>query len=201
MKTILKVIERPDSGLNLWQGVERFLETTISDSLKHRDGFSVVENLDANGIEKLILERPPFLCVNKAVILDKKGTKEILSTSVVTKEMCEGHFPNRLIIPLLIFSKIIALTGEILVSWIKKDSDIVPLAMRTGEVRTASRDLITPPALILTEAEFLSEKFNYCWINATAWVGNERAAIINKLAYFLMERSHFLSGSKLDNFP
>jgi len=194
MRASLRVIERPDSEMG-WRKVEKFLETTISESLKNKDGFSITEKLDAKRIEELILERAPFLCIDKAVILDKGGVKTIVTTSVVTKDMCDGHFPNRLMIPLLIFSKIIALTGEILVSWVKQPSKIVPLAMRASEVRTSSRDLVTPPTLVVTEAEFLSEKMGYAWVSAKSWVGNENVAMINKLSYFLISQEMFFAGA------
>ncbi len=194
MEKRLKVVEGMDMMFS-WRKVEKFLETTISDSLKDKDGFSLVENLKANRIEELIRERTPFLCIDKAVILDKARAKTILTTSVVTKDMCDGHFPDRLIIPLLIFSKIIAITGEILVSWVKQPIKIVPLAMRASDVRTSSRDLVTPPSLIVTEAEFLSEKMGYAWVKAKSWVGNENVATINKLSYFLMSQEMFFAGA------
>lgn len=178
-----------------WDKIGKFLGAVIPNIFETSANFSVIGRLDLKGIEGLILERAPFLCVEKAVILDNQRDRVILSMSVVTREMCDGHFPGRLFIPLIIFAKIIALTGELLVSWVKKDFDIIPLAMRTGDVRAVIGDLIAPPALVLTKARFLSEKRGFSWVEASAWVGNEEVANINRLCYYLMARSSFFAGS------
>ena len=189
---VVRLIERP----TVWrQQVERFLETKMSDSLSAGSSFSVAENLDTGKIEALIFERAPFLCVDKAVILSQGGVKTILTKSVVTKETCDGHFPGKMIIPLLVFSKIIALTGEILVAWVKK-SDIVPLAIRAGEVKAVSTILVSPPTLVITKAQFIREKGPYCWVTANAWVGNEKVAQIKELVYFLMPTDQFFSSAQ-----
>lgn len=97
----------------------------------------------------------------------------------MTKDVCDGHFPGTLTIHLLIFSKIIALTGEILISWAKK-SNSVSLAIRASDVKTESRELVMPSSLVITEADFQREKMNHCWISAKSWVGNKNVASIDR---------------------
>lgn len=192
-EAVLRLSETPA----FWQRIERFLGTKIADVLTMREGFSIMENLDPKKVEDLIFERAPFLCIEKAIVIEKQGNIRLLSMAVITKEMCDGHFPNRLMIPLLVFSKIIALTGELLVAWVKK-SGVVPLAVRASEVKTASRDLVAPPTLVVTEAEFLREKGPYCWVTAKSWVGNNNVAIMKDLVYYLMPADQFFSGAQME---
>ncbi len=181
-------------GIGTWNLIETFLDTMLPSNIKGI-GVSVKENLDPKKIRSLIFERAPFLCVDKAVILEKEKNITILTKSVVTNEMCEGHFPGRMIIPLLIFSKIIALSGEILTSWVK-NTNLVPLAIRASEVRSVNPVLISPPSFVITEAHFLKEKDPYCWISAAAWVGNKNVAQIKELVYYIMPAAQFFSGAQ-----
>jgi 3-hydroxymyristoyl/3-hydroxydecanoyl-(acyl carrier protein) dehydratase len=185
-----KVLEFP-TGISILKRIEDFLTIKLYDSLQLDDVMSIEEK-DRKGIEKLVHEKAPFLCIDKAVLINGND-KRIISTSIVTSEMCDGHFPGRSMIPLLLFSKIIALTGEILVSWVK-NSDLVPLAIRADNVRAESRKIISPPSLVITEATYLKDRNSFCWVSAKSWVGNENVAAMDKLVYYVMPHDQFISG-------
>jgi 3-hydroxymyristoyl/3-hydroxydecanoyl-(acyl carrier protein) dehydratase len=180
-----KIIEVP--GGTSKEKIENFLKIKLPDSIVIENDFINAKNRE--GIEELVYERAPFMCIERIILLEGKF-KRVISTANVTFDMCDGHFPGRPMIPLLIYSKIIALTGEILVSWLK-GFDFIPLAIKADNVRSESRKIISPPALIITEAIFLGEKFKYCWIMAKSYVGNENVAAIDKLIYFVLPQEQF----------
>jgi 3-hydroxymyristoyl/3-hydroxydecanoyl-(acyl carrier protein) dehydratase len=181
------------SGVEIRQieQIEKFLGVKIPDPSSFMGGLSIFSTMDIGSIKTLIFERPPFLCLNKAVVFGRQGSSCVITTSVVTKEACEGHFPKRPMIPLLLFSKAIALTGELLVAWVKKPASVVPLAKEAIRVKTKSRNLIEPPAVVLTEACLLRAKGQYCLVSARSWVGEENIASIKKLAYFVVSAEGF----------
>jgi 3-hydroxymyristoyl/3-hydroxydecanoyl-(acyl carrier protein) dehydratase len=180
----------PDGDLTM-QKLEDFFGTRLPDPITIENGLSI-DLRDRMGIERLVHERAPFLCIDKAILIEGSCNR-IISMASVTIEMCEGHFPGRPMIPLLVFSKIIALTGEILVSWTKK-SDAVPLAIRADNVRAKSRKIVSPPTRVVTEAIYLREKTGISYLAAKSWVGNENVAVMDKLIFFSMPFEQFFSG-------
>jgi hypothetical protein len=74
------------------QKIEDFFSTELPDPIVVENGLEI-DLKDRKGIEKLVHERPPFLCIDKAILIDGSG-KRIISIASVTIEMCEGHFPS-----------------------------------------------------------------------------------------------------------
>lgn len=183
------IVRRVGDGTTIEQ-VDEFLDIIIPEAMIN--GEVIVKKLDRNDIESLILDRSPFLCVDKAVILQTGNQHRIIASSVVTKEMCDGHFSIRTMVPLLIFSKVMALTGSILLSWLYHEESPVPLAVKAEGVHSTTRDLVTPPALAVAEATLLRRKFQFCWVNTAVWVGNKKVGEMSKLGFVLASESFLL---------
>lgn len=177
------------SDWTLKSKIQKFMEVAIpEDCVKGIDG--ICEELDSTMILGLIMERQPFLshCVEKAIILEGENKKSVLTASVVTEKDCEGHFKDFLIIPLLLYCKIIALTGEILICWLKKSKPVIPLARSVGKIDTPQPEIVKPPALVITEARFLRGKMGFYWVRGSSWVwvannSYKNIAVIEELIY------------------
>lgn len=186
-----KILEMPKTVRGITEQISKFLEITIPEIVLSDKHYTSVAELERKNIEELILDRAPFLCVNRAVILRFENSYKILSASVINNGMCEGHFHTHRIVPLVVLSRVVALTGSILVAWLQQNPDIIPLAVRAEQVRSTTPDLIRPPSLVLVEADHLGQKLNYCWINANAWIGNEKVATVKRITYFLADEFLF----------
>lgn len=184
-------IAMEDIGVS--EEVGRFLKTIIPDTLVN-DGADLLERLHREDIESLILDRLPFLCVDRAVILRSGEEFKIVSVSTITNDMCEGHFGIKSIIPLIIFSKVMALTGSILLSWMYHQEDNpVPLAVRGEGVHSVTQKLVTPPATVICEVTFQKKRLQYCTVAANVWIGDIQVAEIARLGYMLVDKTYLLN--------
>ncbi len=185
-KIDLTDITEPDDS---WIHIEDFIGYPIPQDLKKSyKGIVEFQTLDRFQIGEVIHEKPPFMNIYRAVVLTGGDKLRVLASSLITEKDCEGHFPGRVMVPLMQFCKSMTLAGEIIAAFATEGLDVVPIASKTDGIKATSNKIISPPAILLTEAELLVHKGAFCFTRNSAWYGGMQVATINRIVYNLVPR-------------
>lgn len=158
------------------KGIADFLGVKIPESIGTT---GPVRYLGQKDMEALMLERPPFFFIERAVAFD---TDVVLGVCSIDKERTRGHFPGYPVVPLIELCKAMAQTGIILASLRAKPGK-VPIASAAGRSRAFSRDLIPAPARVLTHLTFGGEKFSSVLSNGEAYVDGIKVGALGEIVY------------------
>lgn len=185
-KTDLTNIPEPDDS---WNRIEDFLGYPIAQGLKkYRNGPIEWLMLDRFQIGELVYESPPFMNIFKAVILTGEDRLRVLTLSLITKKDCEGYFSGHAMVPFLQFCKSMTLAGEIISAFATYGPGVVPIPSKTDGIRATSNQIISPPAIILSEAELLDDKGAFCFTRNSSWYQGNQVAQIERIVYNLVPR-------------
>ena len=180
------VIKEPE---NSWSCVEEFMGYSIPRALKmNYHGLLEYQTLNRSQIADILREEPPFMNTYKAVIVAGEDKLRVLTSSLITEKDCDGYILGRFMVPLLQFCKSMALAGEIIVAFATDGLDVVPMASKTDGIKATSNRIINPPAVILSEVEFLGQKGAFCFTRHSAWHGGRQVAKIERVVYNLVPR-------------
>jgi len=175
---------------NTWLAIENFFGQCLPRHLK-MGAVSMFKLLDTSDIHNTIHERRPFLNVLKAAVFFDNGQYRIISSFFIDPSECEGHFSQRSMVPLLLFSKCMAITGEILVAFLNGGHNTVPLASKTGEIKATTDSIIAPPVLVFSEAILLKKMRAFSATKNTAWADGKMVGGIEKIFYKMIPASVF----------
>ncbi len=114
----------------------------------------------------LVMERPPFFMVNRAVAI---GTDMVLSVAHISVTRCEGHFPKRPIVPLIRMCECAAQSGLVLVA-LNVSDDKVPMAFGSGNSIARTKDVVEPPVTILFYGKKVREKMGLFVVDSEFFV-------------------------------
>lgn len=153
---------------NVQQRIEDFLGLTVPPGiLVGVDGrlAEVERELQQTDIQELVPERPPRLYVRKAVIYRIGEDRWIIVPFAVTEEMCLGHFPGFLCLPLADAGFALAQTAEVLVAYtakvvLKQEGPLTPVVFRVGKVAAEGKDFVVPGDTVSLVARGRTAKFN-----------------------------------------
>lgn len=141
----------------------------------------ITEKLEAgeHGFEGIMGDEKPFLFLERAVVFEDREGKECIATiSTISEEACEGHLPNKKMMPHIHFARIMALSGRLLSAVATLRDKVVPEAVAHGRGGSAISGTdfkyLKPPGKILSfaraaEVEKRSVKTtdNHAWIVAS----------------------------------
>ncbi len=185
-KVELTHITEPDDS---WIQIEDFLGYPIPQGLKKsHNGLLEFQMLDRYQIGEVIHEQPPFMNTYKAVLLTGGDKLRVLTSSLITEKDCEGYFPGRVMVPLLQFCKSMTLAGGIIAAFATYGPEVVPIPSKTDGIKATSNKIISPPAILLSEAELLGDKGAFCFTRNSAWYQGSQVAQIEKIVYNLVPR-------------
>ena len=172
-----------------WIHIEDFIGYPIPQDLKKAyKGIVEFQTLDRFQIGEVIHEKPPYMNTYKAVVLTGGDKLRVLASSLITEKDCEGHFPGCVMIPLMQFCKSMTLAGEIIAAYATYGPEVVPIASKTDGIKATSNKIISPPAVILSEAELLGDKGAFCFTRNSAWCSGRQVATIERVTYNLVPR-------------
>jgi len=179
-------IEVPDF-LDLWIEVSSFLRVEIPEEITSKSCI-IQEMLDVEGIEIIASTRRPFTCLRKAAKLIVDGQEIVLTVSYVSENECGGHFPEGLEVPLLLFCKAMALSGELLINWIEGRRMITRACGAEG-VKSLIKDinLLRPPAHILTLVEVSKKRMGLTFVSSYSWIDAKPVAKVKWLPYVISD--------------
>jgi len=170
------------------------------------DGYRIIKELDRLGIEELLLERDPFLKMDKAILLKSNSCSSfrVITYSYINQDESLGNLfldGSSTISPVL-FAKRMALTGELLASFLSLNKfgfKSVPIAINVHEVNSSENIFIKPPSCIVSVADISeaglrrSRKEIYIIDNTrTFTLEGEKILDMQKLIYFLIPEEKFL---------
>ncbi len=185
-KVELTDIPTPDDS---WIHIEDFLGCPIPQGLKKSyNGLLEFQMLDRFQIGEIVHEQPPFMNTYKAVILTGGGKLRILTSSLIFEKDCEGYFPGRVMVPFLQFCKSMTLAGGIIAAFASYGSEVVPIPSKTDGIKATSNKIISPPVILLSEAELLRDKGAFCFTRNSAWYQGSQVAQIERIVYNLVPR-------------
>lgn len=127
----------------------------------------IVELLDKKQIESVLPDREPFLIIEKAVIFkDNRGRLCGLTVSEISEKECAGHLERKLMAPLIMFSRALALSGRLLSACISDREKSIPEVLATGKVKSLIPSLpdmkyTIPPVKVLS----------FVRVHKPAWLG------------------------------
>ena len=180
------IIKEPDDS---WNPIEDFIGYPIPQALKMTYQRQIeYQTLNRSQIADIIHEVPPFMNTYKAVILTGGDKLSVLTSSLITEKDCDGYILGRFMVPLLQFCKSMALAGEIVAAFATDGLEVVPMASKTDGIKATSNRIINPPAIILSEVEFLGQKGSFCFTRHSAWHGGRQVAKIERVVYNLVPR-------------
>ena len=145
--------------------------------------------LDTGELERLMLERPPFFFIEKAVAVDGKT---VWARARMDEARSAGHFPGRPIVPLIELCKAMAQTGIILAG-LQGDESKAPIAIGSGPSEALAKDLIDAPVTVLIKVQLMRQKFGrFFSIDGTAYVDGVPVGALPEIRYVLMDREQLL---------
>ena len=185
-KVNLTELSEPDDS---WIDIEDFIGYPIPQDLKKSyHGIVDFQTLDRFQIGEVIHEKPPFMNTYKAVVLSAGDKLRVLASSLITEKDCEGHFPGRVMIPLMQFCRTMILAGEIIAAFATKGLEVVPITSKTDGIKSTSNKIISPPAILLSEASLLVQKGAFCLTKNSAWCAGMQVATIERVVYNLVPK-------------
>lgn len=173
-----------------------------------REGWKVIKDMYRSDIEKNIFERQPFHQMDKAILLKSDIGLKLVMLAKITEEECDGQLKidGQSTISLIDYSKLMALAAELLASLVTQQRFdglmTVPIAVKVDDVSTPNLLLLSPPALVIVEANISSANLNderkirrgknQFWADtASVWVGGLEVARMEQLAYALVPKEIF----------
>ncbi|GEM_PF-5096900 len=187
-----------DAAIGIRQQVGAFLGLIVPGGLEIPS--ENLQFLDQDGIQELLLERPPFFMINKAVAF---GSNEVLSIAHISVERCAGHFPGHPIIPLIRMCECAAQTALIL-GGLNAGKDQAPIAVGSGDSKAHARNLVEPPVTLVISAKKLpdvpsGERRNSgrrLYVDTSIWVGDELVGSLVRIECVLMKKGIILNKRK-----
>ncbi len=164
------------------------------DLKRSHNGLLEFQMLDRFQIGEIVHEKPPFMNTYKAVVLTGGNKLRVLTSSLITEKDCDGYFPGRVMVPLLQFCKSMTLAGEIISAFATDGSEVVPIPSKTDGIKATSNKIISPPAILLSEAELLGDKGAFCFTKNSSWYGGMQVATIEKVVYNLVPKKMVFRG-------
>jgi len=167
--------------------IESFLEVSLGNIALPTDvRAEQITLLNRQDIEACVVERPPFVLLGKAVII---GGSYILSAAPISVARCEGHFPDRPVVPLVRMCEAAAQTGVVLFQH-NITTDKIPVAMGSERNRSLISDFTEPPITLLIEGIRIKERKNtFCEVNGKIYADGRPIAYIDEIKYLTAPRS------------
>lgn len=174
----------------LKKSLESFLGASLQSVLLPTDAITTdgeIRLFDEGDLQKLVVERPPFLLVEKAVSI---GSDYILSTARITPERCAGHFPDRPVVPLIRMCEATAQTGMLLVA-LNAGESVVPVAVASGESRTLTKTFTEPPVTLLVEGRKVKERPGIMYVvDGKIHANGGEVAILSGIKYLVPPKEY-----------
>lgn len=169
------------------QQVQAFLGVTTP------EGFSIPDDVepryfDTKGLQALMLERPPFYFVNRAVAI---GPDTVWAVAEMTVERSAGHFPGRPIVPLIELCKAMAQAGMIVVA-IGADQKDAPIAIQAGKSKALAKELMDAPVEILIRVTLTSSRLRLFFVDGMAYLKGQAIGSLANITYTLMDRDRLM---------
>ena len=170
------------------------------------EAYSIVGRYDPASISELTFNTKPFLLTCEADIigLNVNEFDAIKSLSKVSSKDCKGHFgpknpsgPESLRVPLLILSRIMAVTAQIAARSIQHD--MIPLPFSCKNIRANNQNLIPPPAAIVAIATDLRAENGFFKSRALARADGEPYAEMKELFLKLIPIDQFQRQNGIDD--
>jgi hypothetical protein len=185
-KIELNHIPEPDDS---WVQIEDFLGHQIPQNLKKsHKGVVKFQMLDRYQIGEIIHEKPPFMNTYKAVVLTGGDNLRVLTSSLITEKDCDGYFPEHVMVPFLQFCKSMTLAGEIISAFATYGQEVVPIPSKTEGIKATGNTIISPPAILLSDAELVDDKGAFCFTRNSVWYLGSQVAQIERIVYNLVPR-------------
>ncbi len=176
-----------DGDITKVRRIEEFLgvpvPTEVQELAREDDRF-----LDQTALEDLMLERPPFFFIERAVTF---ADQTVLAVARMTVERCGGHFPNRPIVPLIELCKAMAQAGIILVS-LKAAEHEAPIAIGSGNSKAIAKELIAAPADVLIKATLDTSRLKLHFVSGSAFVAGRKIGTLANIVYTLIPKTQLL---------
>lgn len=115
--------------------------------------FQKISDKKEEDMRALMLERPPFFFVERAIAVEANGKITVWGVAPMSEERSAGHFPEKPIVPLIELCKAMAQTGLIVAAL--KGEGRVPIAIGSGDSRAIARELIPAPMTALIKASLV----------------------------------------------
>jgi 3-hydroxymyristoyl/3-hydroxydecanoyl-(acyl carrier protein) dehydratase len=148
--------------------------------------------LEQGDIEKLVLERPPFMWVDHAVLVQPtKGKQVVWGRAHMSAERAAGHFPSRPVVPLLHLCIVMAQTAAI-ASALQVKGESEPIGITSGDANATAKELLDAPATVLTKCVVERYKMYNCFLNGTVYHKGEEVGTLADMRYLLSPRSMIL---------
>jgi 3-hydroxymyristoyl/3-hydroxydecanoyl-(acyl carrier protein) dehydratase len=139
-------------------------------------------------MERLMLERPPFFFVERAVAF---GQDTVFGLARMSVERSAGHFPTKPIVPLIELCKAMAQVGIVLTSLHAK-SDEVPIAIGAGESKALAKELVVAPVDLLLKVRLQASRLGIFIVDGSAYVDGRKIGTLAKIVYTLLPRQQLL---------
>jgi hypothetical protein len=150
--------------------------------------------LDRYQIGEIVHEKPPFMNTYKAVVLTGGEKLRVLTSSLITEKDCDGYFPEHVMVPFLQFCKSMTLAGGIIAAFATYGREVVPIPSKTDGIKATGNTIISPPAILLSDAELLDDKGAFCFTKNSVWYQGSPVAEIERIIYNLVPRKMVFRG-------
>lgn len=159
---------------------ELFLDIKVLQNERLTGGVLLNEKI----IKEILIERLPFFKIDRAIYFN--DNLSLLGVVEVKKEACEGHFPGKPIIPLILLAEAMAQTSVLTAAaqhWfnIKDKDNLIPIAIGCGEAKMLAKKFLSPPMRFLIKTEILKKKMSLYLINAAIYSEHEKIAEIKTI--------------------
>lgn len=184
-------------GASVWEtpreAVERFLATPLPPDFVFPVGTHLkeVDFLGMAELQALMLERPPFYFIERAVVVNSTTVWGVADMSL---ERSAGHFPGRPIVPLIELCKAIAQTG-IIIAALQGDTTQAPIAIRAGKSRALTRELVDAPARIAIRTELTQVRHGLMFVSGTTYLQGKPIGSLEDTTYILVDRRTLLKAT------
>jgi 3-hydroxymyristoyl/3-hydroxydecanoyl-(acyl carrier protein) dehydratase len=151
-------------------------------------GLDEIQFLDSDALETLLLERPPFFFIHRAVAI---SDRTVLAVVRMTAERSGGHFPGRPIVPLIELCKAMAQAGIILVALRARPGE-APIAISSGPSKALAKELIAAPVDVLIKVTLDSSRLKLHFVNGSAFVAGKKIGTLASIVYTLVPKAFLL---------
>lgn len=167
-----------------------FFNTEIPESL---NGFVCLKFLEKPGIKDILPEREPQLYIERAVLGNIDNRKAVAALTLVTPDMCTGHFDWFPIAPLAILAQCAGQAGAILVNLVSKNKPQIPLGVHVKDTKIISdknnvhnrKVFAVPGDNVLFIAFYKGGKFNFHKVTVEIYVKGSNIGKLEEIEYVL----------------